>query len=138
MKRALLFLLLFGCGTGTLPNHYAVVLDKSLGDLAPAVHQAVAARLTNADFIDTVLPADKHEAIIVIRGECTGREDCGPQIPTTYAYEIYRDDKVVRNGRTGTSEYTPPNGHGYMGTNEHSGIAPEKLAGTIVRDLRRM
>ena len=111
MKRiALLLFVLCGCTSGPLPKSYAVILDPSLGDLASGVHTAVHDRLPAAEFMDSVLPADKHEAIVLIRAGLR---------PAIYVYEVYRGDKVVRRGVLNEA-------------------APRKLAARIARDLRRL
>lgn len=132
LKRiAVLLLILCGCTSGTLPKSYAVILDPSLGELSYGVQTALRERLPNAEFMQSVLPADKHEAIVLVRGACPTA--CGSMPPSMYVYEIFRGEKVARKGRTSALV-----GDGGVDTHAVSTVAPKTLATKIARDLRRL
>ena len=73
-----------------MPGSYAIILDPSVGTLAPTLRTAFQKQFANADFIDIVLPADKHEAVVVVRAG--------------FEYEIYRNGESKQKGRSRDTE----------------------------------
>jgi hypothetical protein len=95
----LLFVTLFvACATGPLPRSVAFVLDSSVAASSQELRDALHGRFSNADFIDVVLPADKHEAIVIIRKEKDSRG---------FAFEVYRNGEFVRSGRADSARTLP-------------------------------
>jgi hypothetical protein len=111
MKLSLLFLaLLAGCASQPMAGSYAFVLDPSVSAHAAPLRSALQQKFPDADFIDIVLPADKHAAVVVVRR--TGDA-------TAFEYEVYREGQSVRKGQTSAAS------------------GAEALAADVARALRR-
>jgi hypothetical protein len=95
MKLSLVFLaLLAGCASQQpMAGSYAFVLDPSVREYAAPLRSALQQKFPDADFIDVVLPADKHVAVVLVRR-------VGALPPMVFEYEIFRDGQSTRKGQT--------------------------------------
>ena len=105
-KRWIVAALLLGVACATkspLSGRYAVILDRSVGTYGSSLQRAFSARLPFMQFVQSVGAKARYDAVIVVRGiGCLSRltsAGCGPVPPSAFSFEIYRDGKLVDQGR---------------------------------------
>lgn len=131
---AVALLLATACASKSpLSGRYALIIDHSVGSYVSSVQRAFAARLPFMQFVQSVNAKARYDAVIMIRGVgCLNRltsAGCGPVPPSAFTYEIYRDGRLVDQGKARSAS-------GY----DRAAVSPQEadaLAEDVVRALSR-